>query len=639
MRYQGIMKTVLILLISCLSFATYGQHDVKSPNKDAQRLYEQANQLLSSKQYERAAELLEKSVTIDKQFIIAYQQLGDIYRKLQQYPDAKKNYQKVLEINPDFHSLTIFGLAESEFYTGNYSSALVLFNKYLLIPNLNDASKKTVAKYIADCEFSINAMKKPVAFSPKNLGPEVNSPDDEYFPTVTADEINLIFTRRAKNQEDFYRSKKDGVNWGKAAYLSPSINSNQFNEGAQCISPDGMYLFFTGCNRPDGLGKCDIYVCKKEGKEWSKPFNIGPPVNSNGWESQPSISADGHTLYFVSSMPGGQGGTDIWKSTLQEGGSWSKPVNLGPKVNTARNEQSPFIHADGKTLYFASEGWPGLGRSDVFISRLDDAGNWKEAENLGFPINTAGEESGLSISTDGRTAYFSSNMPGGQGKMDIYSFELPVNVKPGKVTYVKGTIQDAKTKEPVEAGVRITELKTNSLAYDDASNPESGEFLATMPAGKKYALTIDKPGYLFHSENFALTENKSLAEPFILNIALHKIETGGSVNLKNIFFETNKAELLPESKAELQQLISFLKSNPTVSIEIDGHTDNVGDEKQNQLLSENRAKSVYNYLVSNKINISRLSFKGFGESKPISQNTTDEGRQKNRRTEFRVVKL
>ena len=459
-------------------------------------------------------------------------------------------------------------------------------------------------------------------------------------PVVTADEETLIFTRMANNNEDFYTSKKLENKWNRAVFLSRNINTEEYNEGTQCISPDGMYLFFTGCNRPDGNGRCDIYVCKREGKDWSKPFNLGAPINTSGWESQPSISADGRTLYFASTRPGGLGSSDIWKTELRSDGEWSNPVNLGPNINTPYDEISPFIHPDDQTLYFSSNGWPGFGNKDLFVSRKDETENFQKPVNLGYPINTSAEESGLMVSSNGRTAFFSSSMKGGFGNMDIYSFELPQSVRPNMVTYVKGRVYDAKTKEPLDANIKITRLKTNKTIFEDISDFETGEFLATMPAaGKSFGLSVDKKGYLFYSENFSLEKPETVDKPFKLSIPLHKIEVGKMVVLKNIFFETNKFDLLPESKAELQEMISFLNSNPTVSIEIGGHTDNVGDEKANQTLSENRANTVYKYLISNKINLSRLTFKGYGESSPMAENTSEDGRQKNRRTEFKIVKL
>ena len=633
------MKTILIVLLCCIYSLSYSQKDYKSSNKQAQKYYQQAQANIAYKLYEEAITDLKQAIKIDPEFAAAYQQIAYSYQSLRRYQEAKANYRKVLEIDPEFHPATFFGLADSEINTGEYQSALVHLNKYSSLPGISSESLKLAAKLIADCEFSIQALKNPVPFNPVNLGKGVNSNKEEYLPVVTADEEALIFTRMINDNEDFYISKKQSNVWEHSVYLSKNINTSMFNEGAQCISPDGMYLFFTGCNRPDGNGRCDIYVCKREGKDWSAPFNLGAPINTPSWESQPSISADGRTLYFVSTRPGGLGGYDIWKTELQNGGEWSDPVNVGPNVNTPYNEISPFIHHDNNTLYFASNGWPGLGDKDLFLSKKDPSGNFEKPVNLGYPINTFEEESGLTVSSNGNNAFFTSEKTGGFGGLDIYSFELPLAARPGKVTYVKGKVFDADTKEPLDANIKITGLKTNTIAFEDISDYESGEFLATMPAsGKSYALSVDKKGYLFYSENFSLDKPDAADKPFRLSIGLKKIEIGGMVVLKNIFFDTNKSELLPESKTELKQLIDFLNLNPTISIEIDGHTDDVGDDKVNQLLSENRAKTVYNYLIENKITASRLSYKGFGETKPVSNNTTEEGRQKNRRTEFRIIK-
>lgn len=632
------MKKMLIVFLCCFSAMGYGQKNTRSANKQAQKSYEAANQSLSYDLFDKAITQLQDAVKFDSEFTAAYQRLGDINRILKRYEEAKKHYKKVLVIDPEFDQRTFWGLGQSEFYTGSYENALKLFNAYLNWPNLPEENKKQARKFIRDSEFGINALKKPVVFNPINLGANINTNQEEYLPAITADEETIIFTRRTNNNEDFYTSSKLDSKWKKSIYLSTNINTSTLNEGAQCISPDGMYLFFTGCNRPDGKGRCDIYVCKREGKEWSKPFNLGAPINTPAWETQPSLTANGRTLYFVSSRAGGLGGDDIWKTELLDGGNWSEPVNLGPNVNTPFNEHSPFIHHDNNSLYFASDGWPGLGNKDLFLSKKDESGNWNVPVNLGYPINTAAEESGLTISSNGLTAFFASDMKGGFGGMDIYSFSLPQAVRPGLVTYVKGNVFDAKTKQPLEANILITALKTNELAFEDVSDYETGDFLATMPAaGKSYGLSVDRKGYLFYSENFALDTVNDLNKPFKLSIPLQKIEVGGMVVLKNIFFDTNKFELLPESKAELLQLIKFMNENPSVSIEIAGYTDNVGEDKSNQVLSENRANTVYKYLIANKIAAARLTFKGFGENNPVASNATGEGRQQNRRTEFKIT--
>ncbi|HEY1025260.1 MAG TPA: OmpA family protein, partial [Sphingobacteriaceae bacterium] len=315
------------------------------------------------------------------------------------------------------------------------------------------------------------------------------------------------------------------------------------------------------------------------------------------------------------------------------------PENLGPNVNTPYDEQSPFIHPDDQTLYFSSNGWPSLGSKDIFISRKGTDNEWQRPLNAGYPINTFGEESSLAISSNGRTAFFASDKEGGFGGLDIYSFELPQHLRPRPVTYVKGHIFDKKTREPLDARVNIIDLGTGKPAFDDVADFQSGEFVATMPLGKNFALNVSRPGYLFHSENFSLENRSKDNVPLLLSVPLEKIEVGGLVRLKNIFFETGKFDLMPESKIELQQLVHFLSENPNVAIEIGGHTDNIGDEGSNQLLSENRAKTVYDFLVSNKIDPGRLTYKGYGETRPVDDNNTEANRQNNRRTEFRVTRV
>jgi outer membrane protein OmpA-like peptidoglycan-associated protein len=526
-------------------------------------------------------------------------------------------------------------VGELEVNNALYALAQQHLQKYLTYPNITDQNIYHAKKLITDCEFSIQAIAHPVPFKPINLGPEINTADDEYLPVATADESTLIFTRKIRNNEDFYKSIKVDNKWQTATYLSDQINTPQYNEGAESISQDGKYLFFTGCNRPDGLGRCDIYIAQKKGDDWGKPFDLSPPVNTTGWESQPSISADGKTLYFVSNRKGGYGGYDIWKSPLTEKG-WGEPANLGPNINTIYDEQSPFTHPDDSTLYFCSNGWPGLGGKDLFVSRLSKDGKWQKPENLGYPINSSGDENGLSLTANGTYAFFSSNNLNGFGGYDIYTFELPPNLRPHQVTYVKGTVNDAKTKIPLEAAVEIIDLQKNEPVFQDYSDAKQGDFLATLTAGKNYGLNISKSGYLFYSANFSLIGHEP-KKPFNIAVLLEPIEIGNKVILNNIFFDTNKFDLKPESIAELDQLVSFLTVNPTLHIEISGHTDNMGNDQLNQTLSENRAKSVYLYLINNKIAAERLIFKGYGKTQPIAPNTTEEDRKKNRRTEFKII--
>jgi outer membrane protein OmpA-like peptidoglycan-associated protein/tetratricopeptide (TPR) repeat protein len=622
-----------LVFLSAFAYAQQGQYS--TTDKEAIKYFALANESIDNRLFDDAILQFQKAIQSDPKFVEAHIELADVYRLMHQYKPAIEQYRDAININPDFNRSVYLKLGDIEISDAQYENAQQHLQKYLTYPNIEDKDISYAKKLLRDCEFSIDAIKHPVPFKPINMGPEINTADDEYLPTATADESELIFTRKINNNEDFYKSVKVNGKWQTATYLSSNINTPNYNEGAQSLSQDGKYLFFTGCNRPDGLGRCDIYIAEKKGDDWGKPFDLNPPVNTPGWESQPSISADGRTLYFVSNRKGGYGGYDIWKSTVTDKG-WSEPENLGPNINTPDDEQSPFIHPDDSTLYFCSNGWPGLGGKDLFVSHLGKDGKWQKPVNLGYPINSSGDENGLTVTANGNYAFFSSNNLNGYGGYDIYTFELPPNLRPKMVTYVKGTVIDAITKQPLEAAVEIIDLEKNQPVYQDYSSALHGDFLATLIAGKNYGLNISKNGYLFYSANFSLI-NHEAKDPFIITVLLSPIEVGKKVVLNNIFFDTNKFDIKPDSKAELQKLIEFLTLNPTVSIEISGHTDDVGNDQLNQTLSENRAKAVYQYLVSSNITATRLVYKGYGKTQPLVPNTSDDNRSKNRRTEFKII--
>ncbi len=627
--------TLSLLLLLTVLFVSAQERQYSTKNKEAIKYFALANQSLDDNLYDEAIDLLQKAIDEDSRFIEAHAVLADVLRGRWRWTEAEGQYREVLKIDSEFNNTFYFKLGDCEIHAAKYGDAKLHLEKYLSYSNLTPQTAYIAKKLLADANFSIDAIQHPVPFNPINLGPEINTADDEYMPAITADENTLIFTRKINNNEDFYQSVKVNGKWQTATYLSNQINTPQYNEGSQSISLNGKVLFFTGCNRPDGLGRCDIYISIKKGNEWTKPFDIAPPINTPGWESQPSISADGRTLYFVSNRKGGFGGYDIWKSNLTEKG-WSEPENLGPNINTAFDEQSPFIHADDSTLYFCSNGWPGLGGMDLFVSRLGKDGKWQKPTNLGYPINSSGDENGLTTTANGNYAFFASNKLNGYGGFDIYTFELPPALRPHQVTYVKGTVMDAITKKPLEASVDILDLEKNDPVYQDYSSEEEGYFLATITTGKDYALNIAKEGYLFYSGNFSL-KGRVTKDPFNIRVYLQPIEIGGKVVLQNIFFATNKFDLQDESRTELQKLIDFLTQNPKLKIEVSGHTDNKGTMQANQVLSENRARSVYQYLIANGISADRLSFKGFGQTQPIASNDTEDGRSQNRRTEFKIV--
>jgi outer membrane protein OmpA-like peptidoglycan-associated protein len=359
-------------------------------------------------------------------------------------------------------------------------------------------------------------------------------------------------------------------------------------------------------------------------------------INTRAKETQPYITGDGRTLFFVSSRPGGYGAGDIYESRLGDDGKWSEPKNLGPNINTDMDEERPFIHPDGVTLYFTSRGHEGMGGADLYMSHREVDGTWGKAVNLGYPINTPGDEIGIYVTTDGKWAYFASEQPDTRGGMDIYKFEMPDGIKPSPVSYVKGTVTDKANGGPLGTKIQFFDLNTGYIYSSASSDPKTGEYLATLPAGRNYACQISKEGYLFYSANFSL-QNVKEGLPYIMDIQLQKIQVGSTVVLNNIFFETDKYELKEESKTELNTLIELLTKNPSLKIEIGGHTDNSGIEKDNENLSQNRAKSVYDYLIEKGISADRLSYKGYAATKPVADNKTPEGRAKNRRTEFVVT--
>ncbi len=624
---NSFFKISCFFVLACWSLATFGQ--TSSPNKKAQAAYENAAKQLSLQNISQAKEELKKAILLDPAFATAYQQLADIYRSEKKHKDAIPLYKKVLQIAPELTKLTLFGLGESQLREGQYEEALVNLTHYTT-GNLSPKSKEKIQKYIQNCEFAIRYNNEE-NIQITRLPPAVNTSDDEYFPKLTADGKRIIFTRKSNNQENFFGSNFSEGGWSTAEKISGSINSDLFNEGAHTISPDGKYLFFTGCNRPNGMGSCDIYVSKFENGTWSAPHNLGAPINTKGWEAQPAISSDGRTLYFVSNRPGGMGGSDIWKSELSDDGKWQTPQNLGDKVNTPFDERAPYIHADNKTLYFASEGWPGFGQFDLFKTQLDSTGQWSIPTNLGSPINNSYDQTGIHVTMNGTLGYFASTDSTGQ--LDIYSLNLPKPLQPIPVAYIQGTIYDAESKTPLSAIISVTNTQNGEIAYLSDSDYEDGQFIATLPVGANYAVHVQKEGYMFDSRQYDLSNTELKNEVFEGSVFLQPIRSGSITQLNNIYFDTDSAIPLKKSETELQLLLKFLQLNPTVTIEIAGHTDNTGNKAHNQRLSENRASSIANFLHSKGIPVTRVISTGYGDTKPIGDNATMDGKQRNRRTE------
>ncbi len=630
------MKKIIILFsIFFIPFLSNAQEKLSTDNARAISAYNRSNLSIGQKYYNTAIRDLQEALRHDPNFIEAIYRLADVYKKTAEYRNSLHQYQRVESANPTITKHLPYEIAECYFNLHVYDSALVYFTAYEQTPDLSENRRKVLNKYLENTRFSVEAIKIKIPYNPINLGQNINTANQEYLPTVTADDSTIIFTRRT-NQEDFYISTKNNDDtWYRADPLSKVINTTG-NEGAQCISPDGQYLYFAGCGREDGLGKCDIYYSKLVGNEWSKPKNIGAPINSPYWESQPSLSADGKSLYFVSDKKGGYGGYDIYVSRYLGNEKWSNPINLGPNINTYGSEISPFIHPDNQTLYFSSDGWPGFGQNDIFYAKKQSKGFFDKPKNIGYPINTSQEESSLFISNDGKKAYFASNSLKGFGGLDLYSFELYEEARPNLVTYVKGNVYDKTTLQKLGATVEIIDIATGDTVAQTNSNGATGLFLASLPAGKTYAFNVYREGYLFYSDQFVL-QNKKTIEAYKLQIPLSPIMVGEKVSLRNVFYETNSFKLKNESKYELVKLNEFLKGNPNVRIEISGHTDNVGADATNQTLSTNRAKAVYDYMIKLGVDPSRLVYKGYGKTQPLESNTTEAGKAKNRRTDVKII--
>lgn len=640
------MRILILAAILLPTFSVAQQYNtLKTTNDKALSAYKQGMQEASNGEPAIAQGYFEKALKFDPKFIDAKLALADTYVDVRDFFKAEQYFREALALDSTYAPVAFYFLSRMEWEMGQYEDCSAHAASYLYSKPANEKYKSHAAHLMASAKFAAYAVKNPVPFNPKSLGPGVNTADLEYFPSLTADGSTLIFTRQTRGDENFYQSTfKDGV-WQTAEPMD-GINTIE-NEGAQAISPDGTWMVFTACNRTgDGSqGSCDLYWSQNKAKGWTKPVPFSPVINSSDWEAQPTIGADNKTIIFSHGSGGPNSPIALWQTVRQAGGKWSKPEMLPPQINVGGRVHTPFLHPDGQTLYFSSDSLPGMGGNDIFFVRKQADGAWGTPQNLGYPINTKGEEGMLVVSLDGKTGYFASDRPGGAGGLDIYSFEMPEYARPKPVTYARAHVVDANTHYPIVAKVDFIDLKTGE-SYAAVNTKPDGNALVCLPAGKDYGLNVTKDKYLFYSENFNLTEVATFNEPFQLNIELQPIMTdttatalpsvGKPVALRNVFFETGSASLLPESAAELDRLVTLLTQMPKLKIQINGHTDNVGNDQANQVLSEQRAKAVHDYLISKGIDPARLRFKGFGETKPVETNDTPEGRAKNRRTEFEL---
>ena len=640
------MRTLFFTILLTVANALFGQ----DYPKDVKKLYKEAHKYIEIDEFYNSYPILIKCNEL--------------------YPDDPEiNYwlgKMMIILNHQLHSIEHLEFAfnngiqrpDLDLYLGEAYHHNHLFDKainsYQKFLGLVKSQKKPDAELINDLERRIEMcgngkllVKSPVKVKISNLGSGVNTKFPDYVPVVSADEETMVFTSRragttggekdfTDNQffEDIYISQKVNGKWGKATQVGYGINTEE-HDAAVAISQDGQDLIIYKEDKSNGTG--DLYITNLDGEVWSTPKSLGKNVNSKYWEPSASLSSDERLLFFTSDRPEGLGGRDVYVSIRQLNGEYGPAINMGSKINTKYDEDAPFIHADGKTLYFSSKGHNSMGGFDIFECNIDELTGevLTQPKNIGYPINTADDDIFFVWSADGRRAYFSSEREGGMGEKDLYMLER--EEADAKLTVLKGKVLDCETNLPVASSIKVVDLTKSTEIGVYNSNKKTGNYVVILPAGKNYGVSFEARGYLFSSKNIDIPDLKNYQE-YKDEVCLNKIKIGKAIVLRNVFFDYDKATLRPESQNELNRLVEILNNNPLIRIRIQGHTDSDGNDDYNLELSDNRAKSVVDFLIEKNIDSKRLEFKGFGESKPIAPNDSDENKQLNRRTEFEIIK-
>jgi len=637
--------TVLLLATLLAGISVFAQtQELSTKKRRAIKEYELSMQAYDRFEFAQAEEALLKAIDIDQNFIEAHLFLSQVYQRINNLEKAIEYGENAIAINPEFFPNLYFSLGAMLMKIPDYPRAKQHLSKFVEYSFIRDDMRELAELYIKSCDFAMEAMANPVPFELINLGPNVNTHLDEYWPSLSASENTLVITVKkpvpsptgepsGRHQEDFYVThRNEQGEWEPVSNIGPPINTPHFNEGAQSLTADGKTMYYTICR-----GYCNLYFSELDDNgQWGNPKSLPNPINlPYSSEKQPSISPDGKTLYFVSNRNTGMGDFDVWRVQKLDSNKWGTPENLGDSINTKYNEQSPFIHFDNRTLYFSSNGRVGMGGLDIYMSQRINDSTWSTPKNLGYPINTHRDEDGLIVNAKGTMAYYSSDVNPEAGR-DIFKFEIPQEIRPTPTSYITGTITDARSGWPIRANFSLVDVANNSI-ITEAQASSSGSFLLTLPTNRRYAMFASAPNYLYHSEHFDLLGIYSAEEPYRKDIELTPIRIGGIIVMRNVFYETDSYQLKGESISELNKLTELLNLNPTLTIEVGGHTDNVGSASYNLTLSDNRAKSVAQFLVENGIDPARITWKGYGLTKPIGDNATEDGRAENRRTEIRIT--
>jgi outer membrane protein OmpA-like peptidoglycan-associated protein/tetratricopeptide (TPR) repeat protein len=623
-------------------------------DKKAEKLYQEGIDYFKKGNYTMTAQLMRRILQGKPDCVDALYVMGmvNIKKAETNLNEAEKYFSRVVQLCPGYDVYAYFYLGEIYYSGEKYSMAVKNLERFLddVDKIRKDEDYDRAVSLLNYSRFTDEMISNPVPFDPRVVQ-GISTPGNEYLPILSPDNQMALFTREirlnpdrnslvqeVKMKERFYFSLKDSSGAFQEGEPMPDPFNINDNEGGATLTADNNTLYYTVCkyDNTNRYLNCDIYYSENSGGYWSQISSAGDNINGKStWESQPSVSADGHILYFISDRPGGLGGYDIYRVERDSSGHWSDPQNLGPQVNSRGNEKSPFIHPDGKTLYFSSDGLMGMGGYDVFMTKLGDSLNWSKPKNLGFPINSPDDEVGFFVSTDGTQGFFASNKYSGKGGWDLYAFDLYDGARPEKVLFIKGNVKSESSAEPMNARIELRNLETRKVSQIPMDTI-TGDYVAVAPFNSDYIMTVKKTDHVYESKYISLVDSIFKA-PARVDVEMKPIELNKPYRINDIYFGSNSYELSGESKAILDQLIEFLGDNRNISIEIQGHTDNIGNDAANMTLSENRSRSVYDYLAEKGIATERLTFRGFGETMPVADNESEEGRAKNRRTVFVIT--
>jgi outer membrane protein OmpA-like peptidoglycan-associated protein len=634
-----LLLTGILIVFSCNMIAQ--TYDPDHVNPKALKLYEKALELLRDDQIAEGIPVLMQSIAADTNFVDGYLSLGGALGQLKKYDQSVRMYEKARSKDTAYFRIYNLPYSINLAGQGKFAAALEAVDQFLSYPRLNDRSVKSGQYRKKTYEFALAwaaaHANSSYVFQPQNLGDSVNTERPEYYPSVTVTDSMLVFTRKSTpGREDFVESTMKGKSFSKSKLIDGDINL-ETNKGALSVSQDGEWMVFAGMFSTQPHQSMDIYISYYTPQGWSEPSRMGNEINTDFYESGPTLSPDKNALYFCSNRPGGYGGLDLYVSYRQPNGRWGNAINMGPAINSPGDEKAPFMHADNQTIYYTSDGLPGYGGTDLFMIRKNAKGDWDKPVNLGYPINTIENEGSMAVSADGLTAYYASDRADSRGSLDIYKFELPVDIRPYRTLYVKGTIIDKNTGKPIPSSVELTDNATN-LPLMKVQTDELGAYFITLPTGHDYTFTVNRKGYLFYSDLYALSQGNA-DSVYKKDIYLQPVALNAAVTFRNIQFANNSYEVPGAGFIELEKLKQVLTENPTLKVEISGHTDNIGKPEDNLLLSTNRAKAIVDWLVRNGIDANRLTYKGYGATQPIAGNDTEAGRAENRRTTFTVIAL